>query len=403
MIKRVKLYIVFSPRVRFPATSRTGPFVQVTTIHLLLSLMSLIDSLPDGSRVMLSTIDERLTTAFVVGWKKANGHGSLRSKLTLTPVQPGEGSLRCKVKSPGEVDYKGGGGVWAQWEVLAPPPEYAGADFIVPELPDGAIATLALRNVGMSATQAAAALEAGVPDVPIGIPVDAGQAMDGQAAGSSVPMFLTARSVGGSGRGQLSWAVGRAPAALIVRRVAVHHPRSAPTPTHGGAAAPIAKACPSGCGFAVTWHVSHCCALCSVRPGQHGGRCARKPLSAGTCAPAAPVFDPNFTLSAADLKTFERDGMVVIPGAVGKELIDQARRAVNMRLSSVVDGSATERGGEGGAAFSHDEATRLAFEGVITSPRLFSSLHSLIGPHSSRGGGQIALNFPAKGQSKEAA
>jgi hypothetical protein len=31
--------------------------------------------------------------------------------------------------------------------------------------------------------------------------------------------------------------------------------------------------CPTGCGRFVTWHATHCCALCELRPGQHGPRC----------------------------------------------------------------------------------------------------------------------------------
>lgn len=44
------------------------------------------------------------------------------------------------------------------------------------------------------------------------------------------------------------------------------------------AAAPaqIAQACPrEGCEYAVTWHPTHCCAMCAVK-GEHCGRCERK-------------------------------------------------------------------------------------------------------------------------------
>merc|ERR1711937_816585 len=36
--------------------------------------------------------------------------------------------------------------------------------------------------------------------------------------------------------------------------------------------------CPGGCGFAVTWHKTHCCAACALS-GQHGPRCVKKKVS----------------------------------------------------------------------------------------------------------------------------
>jgi len=46
--------------------------------------------------------------------------------------------------------------------------------------------------------------------------------------------------------------------------------------------------CPSGCGFAVTWHRSHCCRGCELGRG-HGLRCERVSLGEAptTCGPAA--------------------------------------------------------------------------------------------------------------------
>ena len=35
--------------------------------------------------------------------------------------------------------------------------------------------------------------------------------------------------------------------------------------------------CP-GCDFAVTWHESHCCGTCKGKAGNHGQKCAKKPL-----------------------------------------------------------------------------------------------------------------------------
>ena len=49
----------------------------------------------------------------------------------------------------------------------------------------------------------------------------------------------------------------------------------------------MAKVCPGGCGFLVTWHPTHCCQACAtgkVIGGNkvHGGRCERK---TSTCVP----------------------------------------------------------------------------------------------------------------------
>jgi hypothetical protein len=34
--------------------------------------------------------------------------------------------------------------------------------------------------------------------------------------------------------------------------------------------------CPSGCGCMLTWHKTHCCRVCAVRPGEHGPQCDRR-------------------------------------------------------------------------------------------------------------------------------
>lgn len=39
------------------------------------------------------------------------------------------------------------------------------------------------------------------------------------------------------------------------------------------------KPCPGGCGFQVTWHRSHCCAICCNTPGKHGPRCQKKRIN----------------------------------------------------------------------------------------------------------------------------
>ena len=44
-------------------------------------------------------------------------------------------------------------------------------------------------------------------------------------------------------------------------------PQPAPPP-------PSRTLCPSGCGFAVTWHPTHCCQACAIRQG-HGPHCDR--------------------------------------------------------------------------------------------------------------------------------
>lgn len=39
---------------------------------------------------------------------------------------------------------------------------------------------------------------------------------------------------------------------------------------------PEVKPCPGNCGFAITWHSTHCCAACAAGKNMHGGRCDRK-------------------------------------------------------------------------------------------------------------------------------
>jgi len=38
----------------------------------------------------------------------------------------------------------------------------------------------------------------------------------------------------------------------------------------------VDQMCPSGCGYAVTWHATHCCVSCKKGAGHHGKRCERK-------------------------------------------------------------------------------------------------------------------------------
>jgi hypothetical protein len=35
------------------------------------------------------------------------------------------------------------------------------------------------------------------------------------------------------------------------------------------------RPCPSGCGFVLTWHKTHCCSRCKTTPGKHGPWCNR--------------------------------------------------------------------------------------------------------------------------------
>ena len=45
--------------------------------------------------------------------------------------------------------------------------------------------------------------------------------------------------------------------------------------------------CPNGCGYAVTWHPTHCCMRCSIDDG-HGVRCERAGPQSGGVARACP-------------------------------------------------------------------------------------------------------------------
>jgi len=49
----------------------------------------------------------------------------------------------------------------------------------------------------------------------------------------------------------------------------------AATGNHGPRCEKKFAQCPGGCGFAVTWHKSHCCAKCAQHEGHHGGACEK--------------------------------------------------------------------------------------------------------------------------------
>lgn len=113
--------------------------------------------------------------------------------------------------------------------------------------------------------------------------------------------------------------------------------------------------------------------------------------------PSMPSFDPTLTLSDNELRTFARDGILVVPSGVEDARVEAARRAINMRLYQLISGGSD---GSSDAGISHDDATRAAFSALAASPRLRSALHSLIGPWTTPSSGQIALNFPERGQGK---
>lgn len=44
--------------------------------------------------------------------------------------------------------------------------------------------------------------------------------------------------------------------------------------------ASAATPCPGQCGFVVTWHKSHCCRNCKLKPGKHGPLCKKRTVAA---------------------------------------------------------------------------------------------------------------------------
>lgn len=48
------------------------------------------------------------------------------------------------------------------------------------------------------------------------------------------------------------------------------------------------RPCPSGCGFVVTWHATHCCLNCKKKPGSHGPLCKKK-----KCQPIVTMNDDD--------------------------------------------------------------------------------------------------------------
>jgi len=59
------------------------------------------------------------------------------------------------------------------------------------------------------------------------------------------------------------------------------------------------KLCPSGCGFVVTWHKTHCCLWCEWEPGKHGDQCNRQLPHSATAEAAAPERPERDARSAA--------------------------------------------------------------------------------------------------------
>mmetsp|Transcript_54344 Transcript_54344/g.129494 ORF Transcript_54344/g.129494 Transcript_54344/m.129494 type:complete len:543 (-) Transcript_54344:133-1761(-) len=60
------------------------------------------------------------------------------------------------------------------------------------------------------------------------------------------------------------------------------------------------KPCPSGCGFEVTWHETHCCVACKKNPGTHGGKCEKKACAKTPAAPVAPVEEVEVQVQEDD-------------------------------------------------------------------------------------------------------
>jgi len=52
------------------------------------------------------------------------------------------------------------------------------------------------------------------------------------------------------------------------------------------------KVCPSGCGFAVTWHPTHCCSACKNRR-RHGPKCQRQLIDVDLSAAVAELDEPE--------------------------------------------------------------------------------------------------------------
>ncbi|KAL1503352.1 hypothetical protein AB1Y20_011404 [Prymnesium parvum] len=118
-------------------------------------------------------------------------------------------------------------------------------------------------------------------------------------------------------------------------------PPPPPPPPPPAAASP----CASGCGFAATWHATHCCSLCAMQRGCHGQRCdllpAAPPDEALSCSPLllSPIDDGGKVLRGAVCvqgllsgtyraasTAFHRAGLVLLcapPGSAAEALLLQ--------------------------------------------------------------------------------
>ena len=207
--------------------------------------MHLPSILPEGTVITLSGVhlEEEVTSRSAhrpcadiplrVSWK--------HSGLILWV---GKKSMRCTPGNPEKIDFEGAGGAWAQWEACEPPMPAVESEY--DPLPTGAVATVVLRNRGVSAAQAARALESDVD-------------------GAFDPLYLHPIEGG--------WEATRDPVPLVLRLV------EAVVPLNKAMPAQAVKPCLGGCGFAVTWHSSHCCIKCQSQPGcGHGAKCHRRPM-----------------------------------------------------------------------------------------------------------------------------
>jgi len=70
------------------------------------------------------------------------------------------------------------------------------------------------------------------------------------------------------------------------------------------------KACArEGCGFAVTWHPTHCCQACASFEGQHGPRCEQKPAAVAAAAEveASPMLQEQSKTESQEFRDREPD------------------------------------------------------------------------------------------------
>jgi hypothetical protein len=92
--------------------------------------------------------------------------------------------------------------------------------------------------------------------------------------------------------------------------------------------------CPSGCGFLVNWHETHCCNACQHGRGGHGQRCEHKPLSTQQGAEHKMKVLEKQKQAHATSMTRENDNANRKFTQARKEA-KQAERTVRQALSSI--------------------------------------------------------------------